>query len=89
MTEPEPEFAGIQRRLDRERTARREAEAIAERSIAALHERQRQLEVLEAVAGAANQAETAEEALRVTLERAVRPVRLLARPRLHASRGTS
>ncbi len=62
------ELARVRRSLERERAARLEAEAVAERSIQALQERRRQLELLEAVAVAANQAETVEEALRVTLE---------------------
>jgi len=49
------EVARLRRRLDRERAARLEAEAVAERGLRELYEKQRQLEVLEQVATASSQ----------------------------------
>jgi signal transduction histidine kinase/ActR/RegA family two-component response regulator len=57
----------LERRLRRERTARIEAEAIAERSIRELYEQQRRARLLEAAATAANVSVSIEEALRETL----------------------
>jgi diguanylate cyclase (GGDEF)-like protein len=57
------QLARVQRRLDRERQARFEAEAIAERGLRELYERQQQLQLLEAIAGAANQMSSVQEAL--------------------------
>ena len=69
MTGPDPETERLRRRLVRERRARREAEEIAERITSSLYDRQRELELLEAVAVAANAAATREAALDVALER--------------------
>ncbi len=60
--------ARLERRLDRERRARREAEEIAERTTSALYARQRELELLQAVASAANEASTLEDALQVAID---------------------
>jgi predicted signal transduction protein with EAL and GGDEF domain len=57
------QLARVQRRLDRERQARFEAEAIAERGLRELYERQQELQLLEAIAGAANQMSSVQEAL--------------------------
>ncbi|MFL9913259.1 putative bifunctional diguanylate cyclase/phosphodiesterase [Paraburkholderia sp. RL17-337-BIB-A] len=57
------QLARVQRRLDRERQARFEAEAIAERGLRELYERQQELQLLEAIAGAANQMNSVQEAL--------------------------
>ncbi len=59
----------LRRRLERERRARREAEEIADRTTSALYDRQRELELLEGVAVAANEAATREDALQAALER--------------------
>ncbi len=59
----------LERRLERERRARREAEDIAERTTSILYDRQRELELLEAVAVACNEASTLDEALRVAIDR--------------------
>ena len=72
MNEPtlpaQDEIARLTRRLAREHKARLEAEATAERGLRVLFERQRQLELTQAVATAANEAETTEAALGVTLK---------------------
>lgn len=49
------EVARLKRRLERERATRLEAEAIAERGLRNLYDRQRQLELLERIAAASNQ----------------------------------
>ncbi|HLG88406.1 MAG TPA: response regulator [Alphaproteobacteria bacterium] len=49
------EVERVSRRLERERKARAEAEAIAEKGLRELYERQRQIELLERIATAANQ----------------------------------
>jgi signal transduction histidine kinase len=53
----------LRTRLERERQARREAEEVAERTLLTLSERQRELELLQAVADAANEATAIEPAL--------------------------
>ena len=62
----------LERRLDRERRARREAETIAERSARELYARQRELTLLAAVAAAANRAQSLEDAIGFTLEQLCR-----------------
>ncbi len=57
------------RRLERERRARLEAEAIAERGLRDLYERQREISLLEAIAVAANEAATVDEAMQLALTR--------------------
>jgi len=61
------EIARLRRRLDRERTARLEAETVSESALRELYERKQQLELLEKIATAANQSATAEDALRLAL----------------------
>ena len=53
--------------FQRERTARLEAELIAEKGLSELYEKQRQLELLGTVATQANQSHSVEEILRFTL----------------------
>jgi predicted signal transduction protein with EAL and GGDEF domain len=53
----------LEKRLQRERLARREVEQIAERSTRALYDKQRELVLLEAVVSASNESSTVEEAL--------------------------
>jgi len=69
VTGTDPEIERLRRRLKRERRARREAEQIAESTTSALYDRQRELQLLEAVAVAANEAATREDALQVAMER--------------------
>ena len=59
----------LRRRLDREKAARREAEAIAEETTRTLYDRQQELVLLESVAVASNESAGAVEAMQVTLER--------------------
>ncbi|MGH6977654.1 MAG: ATP-binding protein [Stellaceae bacterium] len=57
----------LRRRLERERNARHEAEAVSERGLRELYERKQQFELLEKIAAASNQATTAESALRLAM----------------------
>lgn len=59
----------LQKRLDRERKARSEAETIAEQGLRALYKKQQEIELLQAIAVAANEARTFPEALQAALER--------------------
>ncbi len=57
-----------ERRFQRERTARQQAEAIAEKGLSDLYEKQRQLGLLGAIAAQANESRSVEESLRFALE---------------------
>jgi predicted signal transduction protein with EAL and GGDEF domain len=57
------EFARLSRRLKRETRARLEAEAIAERGLRDLYQRQQEIVLLEAIAVAANEAQTIDGAI--------------------------
>ncbi len=59
----------LQRRLERERNARREAERISEGATRALFERQQELGLLEAIATAANEATNLSEVMQLTIRR--------------------
>lgn len=63
------ELERLERRVDRERRARREAEEIAESITGALYDKQRELVLLEAVATGANEASTIREALQGGIDR--------------------
>lgn len=58
----------LERRLERERAARLEAERIAESATRVLYDHQRELELLQTVAAAANSSETGEVALQAALD---------------------
>src|ERR1700729_1977073 len=60
---PEGTVQALERRLRRERLARREVEEIAERTTRALYDKQQELRLLEAVVLATNESSTAEGAL--------------------------
>lgn len=64
----EDELARLSRRLKREETARREAETIAERGLRDLYQRQQEIELLEAVADAANQAAHVDDVMAFTVQ---------------------
>jgi len=57
------QLARVQRRLERERQARLEAETIAEQGLRQLYDRQQELQLLEAIATAANQMTSVNQAL--------------------------
>jgi diguanylate cyclase (GGDEF)-like protein len=64
---PEVEIARLQRRLKREVAARHEAEAIAERGLRDLFQRQQEIALLESIAVAANEAANVADAMRRAL----------------------
>lgn len=66
---PETELRRLQTRLERERKTRLAAEAIAERGMRELHEKQRTVELLQVIAIASNAASTVEEAMQIALDR--------------------
>ncbi len=70
MTESElrREMIRLERRIDRERRARLEAEHLAEKKTRALYERQRELELLHRITDAANGATSVYETIQVTLD---------------------
>ena len=61
------EAVKLRRRCERERNARLAAEAIAEKGLRDLYEKQQQLQLLEAIAVAANQSASVNEALQFAL----------------------
>jgi len=61
------ELARLQRRLRREMAARQEAEAIAERGLRDLFQRQQEIALLESIAVAANEAANVDDAMRHAL----------------------
>ncbi len=65
---PDSDVPRLTRRLDRERRARLEAEAIAERGLRNLYERQREISLLEGIAVAANEASSVDVAMRLALK---------------------
>lgn len=66
---PEERIAALERRLARERQARREAERIAEEGTRGLFEQQRRLELIQAVAAAANYMDDPADAFRFAVDR--------------------
>jgi diguanylate cyclase (GGDEF)-like protein len=65
----ETEIARLTRRLKRETAARLEAEALAERGLRDLYQRQQEIALLEAIAASANAATDIDDALWLALER--------------------
>lgn len=63
------EIARLQKRLERERRARLEAEAISERVTRDLYQRQQELQLLQTITVAANSARTVQEALQIAIDR--------------------
>src|ERR1700722_14630345 len=68
MSELAQQVARLGRRLERERAIRFEAEAIAEKGLRELYDRQRQLELLERIAAAANQMNSVRDVLQFAIE---------------------
>ena len=62
------EISRLQRRVRREEAARREAEAIAERGLRDLYQRQQEIALLESIAVAANEADDVHAAMGRALE---------------------
>lgn len=64
----ETKLKRVEKRLQRERSARREVEAIAERTTRALYDKQQELILLEAVVLASNESATVESSLQGTVD---------------------
>lgn len=69
VLDPDSEIRKLQRRLARERQARIDAEAIAERGLRDLYERKQQFKLLEAIATAANKNSSVQEVMQFAIER--------------------
>ncbi len=70
VPDPGPsELDRLRRRLDRERKARLESEAIAEHALRQLYTKQREVDLLRAIAVAANESSTIEDAMQICVER--------------------
>ena len=67
-TDTAAEVARLQRRVRREAAARHEAEAIAERGLRDLYQRQQEIALLESIAVAANEADDVHAAMGRALE---------------------
>lgn len=68
QTDPAAEKSRLLARVDRERNARLQAEAVAERGMRQLYERQQQLEVLHGIAETANASISIDACLKMTLD---------------------
>ncbi|MEH2613069.1 putative bifunctional diguanylate cyclase/phosphodiesterase [Bradyrhizobium sp. AZCC 1693] len=66
--DPALQILRIERRLQRERAARLEAEAVAERGLRELYEKQQQLALLETIAAASNQSTSVEDTFHLAIE---------------------
>ena len=64
---PESDLSRLTKRLERERRARLQAEAIAERGLRQLYEKQEEISLLESISAAANQATSIQDAMRYAL----------------------
>ena len=62
------ELSRLKKRLDRERKARFESEAITEKALSELYKKQKAIELLQVIAVAANEASTVDEAMRIALD---------------------
>jgi signal transduction histidine kinase len=67
--DPAAEVIRLQRRLERERVIRLQAEGIAEKGLRDLYDRQRQLELLEHIAAASNQMPSVRDVLHFAIEK--------------------
>jgi signal transduction histidine kinase/CheY-like chemotaxis protein len=63
------QLARLKKRLDREQRARAESEAIAEKALSELYTRKKEIELLQLITVAANEASTVEDAMRTALDR--------------------
>ncbi len=68
-SDPATEIARLKRRLERERAVRLEAEAIAEKGLRDLYDRQKQLELLDDITAAANQTHSVQAVLQFAVDR--------------------
>ena len=62
------QLARLRKRLDREQRARAESETIAERALSELYAKKKEVELLQLITVAANEASSVEGAMRIALE---------------------
>src|SRR5436189_4170571 len=65
----EAQMARLQKRLDREQRARAESESIAEKALSELYTKKREIELLQQITVAANEAATVDAAMQYALDR--------------------
>ena len=63
------QLARLKKRLDREQRARAESEAIAEKALSELYAKKKEVELLQQITVAANEASTVDGAMRIALDR--------------------
>src|SRR5919205_2388521 len=68
LNEVDAQLARLQKRLDREQRARAESEAIAEKALSELYTKKKEIELLQLITVAANEASTVDDAMRTALE---------------------
>ncbi|HEX6611118.1 MAG TPA: GAF domain-containing protein [Hyphomicrobiaceae bacterium] len=68
LNDVDAQIARLRKRLDREQRARAESEAIAEKALSELYTRKREIELLQLITVAANEASTVEGAMRIALD---------------------
>jgi len=68
LNDAEVQLARLKKRLDREQRARAESEAIAEKALSELYTKKKEIELLQLITVAANEASTVDDAMRTALE---------------------
>jgi len=69
LNDADAQLARLKRQLDREQRARAESETIAEKALSELYAKKKEIELLQLITAAANEATTAEAAMRTALDR--------------------
>src|ERR687888_661957 len=69
LNDADIQLARLKKRLDREQRARAESEAIAEKALSELYTKKKEIELLQVITVAANEASTVEGAMRIALDR--------------------
>src|SRR6202048_346552 len=68
LNDADLQLARLKKRLDREQRARAESEAIAEKALSELYTKKKEIELLQLITVAANEASTVDEAMRTALD---------------------
>ena len=69
LNDADVQLARLKKRLDREQRARAESEAIAEKALSELYTKKKEIELLQLITVAANEASTVDGAMRIALDR--------------------
>src|SRR5919197_6221523 len=69
LNDTDVQLARLKKRLDREQRARAESETIAEKALSELYAKKKEVELLQLITVAANEASTVEGAMRIALDR--------------------